>query len=94
MAYSLYAVVNITSGRSSSDLIKSIPLKSGILISTNINNEAVEYCKKLKSGKKWAGFSIPVAINSSTKELISFEKNPLWGGIYYPYFRKLITELT
>ena len=38
-----------------------------ILISSQIHEEAKEYCRKLKSGKKWAGFSIPVAYNPETE---------------------------
>ncbi len=64
-----------------------------ILISTKINEEAKEYCRKLKSGKKWAGFTIPVIYNSEKNEIYQFEKNPLWGRIYYPHFRKLINSL-
>jgi len=64
-----------------------------ILISTGIDENAKEYCRKLKSGKKWAGFSIPVAVNASTHEMFSFEKNPMWGAIYYPYFRKMIAAI-
>jgi hypothetical protein len=65
-----------------------------ILISKNIGDDAKDYCKKLKSGKKWAGFTIPVVINSLTNEIDYFEKNPIWGRIYYPHFKKLILEIT
>lgn len=65
-----------------------------ILISKNITPEAKEYCKTLKSGKKWAGFTIPVTIDSSTNEVSYFEKNPIWGRIYYPHFKKMILEIT
>ena len=64
-----------------------------ILISSNITPEAQEYCVKLKSGKKWAGFTIPVAYNSSNSEVYQFAKNPMWGRIYYPHFKKLINSL-
>jgi len=64
-----------------------------ILISNNVEDGAIEYCKKLKSGKKWAGFSIPVVFNSETNETYQFEKTPIWGRIYYPHFRKLINSL-
>lgn len=64
-----------------------------VLISNKISDEAKEYCIKLKSGKKWAGFSIPVVVNSETKEVFEFAKNPLWGRIYYPHFKKLISSL-
>lgn len=65
-----------------------------ILISSQVSDEAKEYCQKLKSGKKWAGFTIPVAYNSETNETFQFEKHPIWGRIYYPHFRKLINHLT
>ena len=64
-----------------------------VLISNNITDEAKEYCQKLKSGKKWAGFSIPVVYNSETQETFQFKKNPMWGRIYYPHFRRLIHNL-
>ena len=65
-----------------------------ILISESVDDEAARYCRELKSGKKWAGFSVPVVINARTNERFAFEKNPMWGRIYYPYFKKLIEELT
>ncbi|WBU88458.1 hypothetical protein [Cellulophaga omnivescoria] len=64
-----------------------------ILISTNVDEQAKEYCVKLKSGKKWAGFTIPVIYNPDTKEVHQFSKNPMWGRIYYPHFKKLINSL-
>jgi hypothetical protein len=63
-----------------------------ILISSEIDQESIQYCKKLKSGKKWAGFTIPVTVNSSSQSVYYFDKNPMWGRIYYPHFKKLIIE--
>lgn len=73
-------------------------LQSGIavisvLISSNVTDEAQNYCQKLKSGSKWAGFSIPVIHNSKTNKTFQFEKNPIWGMIYFPYFKKKINSL-
>lgn len=65
-----------------------------ILISENVTEEAKMYCKKLKSGKKWAAFTVPVVIDTTTKEAFYFDKNPIWGRIYYPYFKRMIHELT
>lgn len=64
-----------------------------ILLSTTVTEEAKEYCQKLKTGKKWAGFSIPVVYNPETNETFQFEKNPYWGRIYYPHFKRLINNL-
>ena len=63
------------------------------LLSDNITEEAKAYCEQLKSGKKWAGFSIPVVIDTSNNTFYQFEKNPMWGRIYYPHFRTLINSL-
>jgi hypothetical protein len=65
-----------------------------ILISNNITPDAKEYCKKLISGIKWAGFTIPVTIDSSTNERSYFENFPVWGKIYFPHFQKTILEIT
>ena len=64
-----------------------------VLISSNITDEAKEYCVKLKSGKKWSAFTIPVIYDASINEVFQFQKNPIWGRIYYPHFKKLIDSL-
>lgn len=66
----------------------------GIFISKNIDQSAIDYCKKLKAGKKYSGFAIPVSIDSSSNQTYYFDKNPMWGKIYYPHFEKMIKELT
>ena len=73
-------------------------LQSGIgvisvLISDSIEKDAKEYCTHLKSSKKWAGFTIPVVVHASTNEFFFFNKYPIWGRVYYPYFKKLILSL-
>lgn len=65
-----------------------------ILISKNIEQDLKDYCTQLKVGKKFAGFSIPVVIDSNTGEVFCFHKNPIVGGIYYPHFKRLINEVT
>lgn len=65
-----------------------------ILIGSNISQEAIDYCIQLKSGKKWAGFTIPVVIDSTKNKAYFFDKKPMWGRIYYPHFEQLIKGLT
>ena len=65
-----------------------------ILVSSQIDESAIDYCRELKTGKKWAGFAVPVIIDSSNRQVYSFKKNPVWGRIYYPYFRELINKMT
>lgn len=65
-----------------------------ILMSSNVTEEAKEYCIKLKSGKKWAAFTIPVVMNTANEEVYYFKSKPMWGRIYYPHFQKLINNMT
>ena len=65
-----------------------------ILISENVPEEAKMYCKKLKSGKKWAAFTIPVVVDTKTNEVFFFNKKPMWGRIYFSFFKKTIQRLT
>ncbi len=65
-----------------------------ILLSSDIDGRAIEYCRELKSGKKWAGFAVPVVIDSPTGQVYYFNRNPIWGRIYYPYFKDLIIKTT
>lgn len=37
-----------------------------IITSSNITPEAKAYCHGLKSGKKWAGFTVPVVVDTTT----------------------------
>ena len=64
-----------------------------ILMSKSVDDNAARYCRELKAAKKWAGFSVPVAVNTRSNQTFSFDRNPLWGRIYYPYFKKMIEEI-
>ncbi len=64
-----------------------------ILTSSSVDDDAARYCTELKSGKKWAGFSVPVIHDIGTSQTYSFDRNPMWGRIYYPHFRDMINEL-
>ena len=64
-----------------------------ILISENVSREAAGYCQAAASGKKWAGFSVPVVVDTSQQHIHHFAKTPMWGAIYYPYFNSLIAKL-
>ncbi|MCI5056618.1 MAG: hypothetical protein MRY83_10950 [Flavobacteriales bacterium] len=65
-----------------------------ILYSSNLTQDAIDYCEGLKSGKKWAGFTIPVVVDTNTGQVHKFKRNPMWGRIYYPHFTKLIQATT
>lgn len=74
-------------------------LQSGLgvitfLLSSHLDAAAIDYCENLKAGKKWAGFAVPVVIHSDSGQVHAFQRNPLWGRIYYPYFKQLIHKTT
>ena len=64
-----------------------------ILLSSSIDDDAIKYCRELKAGKKWAGFAVPVAIGTSSNETFVFDRNPMWGRIYYPHFKKIVEDV-
>jgi len=64
-----------------------------VLISNNISDEAKDYCQKSKARKKWAGMLVPVVHDSKSEETFQFKKNPMWGGFFYPHFKKMINSL-
>lgn len=61
-----------------------------IALGTEITPDAQRYCTGLESGKKWAGFTVPTTVNTGSGAVYKFEKNPMWGRIYYPHFKALI----
>jgi hypothetical protein len=73
-------------------------LQSGVgvvllLTGTEVSQDAQDYCTELKAGKKWAGFSVPLARNTANGQGYLFEKKPMWGRIYFGYFQELATGL-
>ena len=64
-----------------------------LLDGTDVTQQAREYCIQLKTGKKWAGFSIPLAKSTSDGERYCFAQKPVWGRIYFNYFEKLAQDI-
>ncbi len=64
-----------------------------VLISSDIDAPAIEYCRKSKALNTLKEVAVPVAVNSMTNEFFCFEKNPIRGRSYYPYFRQIISYL-
>ena len=64
-----------------------------ILQGSIIENEANDFCEKLKK-KHWSAFEIPVLYNIIEKKTTRFIKTPIWGTIYFPFFTKTIDSIT
>jgi len=65
-----------------------------LLLSSRVDQDAIDFCRELKSGKKWAGFVVPVVMDSSSGQVYCFDREPVWGRIYYPHFKDLIRKTT
>ncbi|MES2776694.1 MAG: hypothetical protein V4722_21125 [Bacteroidota bacterium] len=64
-----------------------------ILKGNIIEPAAAAFCES-PSKKHWSAFEVPVIYNSSERKLIRYKSNPIWGRIFFPYFSKLIGEVT
>ena len=64
-----------------------------VLISRSLDPLAVAYCRRLAAEKKFAGFVVPVVADPATGEVHYFERKPMWGRIYFSYFREVIEGL-
>ena len=64
-----------------------------ILSGNTISEDAINFCEKLTK-KHWSAFEVPVIYDSVKKQTIRYQNSPLWGKIYFPYFSKLIDDIT
>lgn len=64
-----------------------------MLRGTKIDAPAIQFCKAL-SKKHWSAFEVPILYNLDKRELIRYNSNPLWGKIFFPYFSKIIDEVS
>jgi len=64
------------------------------LMSTKVDQEAMIYCEEISSAKMWAGFAIPVVIEKQYGYVHYYKKKPMWGRMYFNYFKKMILTLT
>jgi hypothetical protein len=64
-----------------------------ILTGENVDPGAINFCTT-SSKKHWSAFEIPIVFNTAKKETYRFNKNPIWGRLYYPYFSQLIDKVS
>lgn len=63
-----------------------------ILIGDEITQEAAAYCMASPE-MHFSAFEIPVAYLKKYKQPVKYTGTQVWGGIYFPYFSALISEL-
>jgi hypothetical protein len=62
-----------------------------VLASENVHESALSFLKK-SPPKHFAAFEMPIIFDLNSKELLFYKKTPMWGGIYYKYFREYIEK--
>ena len=62
-----------------------------VLISENVDPKAIEYAKS-RPKKHFAAMEMPVIYDLAKKQIYYYEKTPMWGAIYYRYFREYIEK--
>ncbi|MCL1913783.1 MAG: hypothetical protein FWG10_07905 [Eubacteriaceae bacterium] len=60
-----------------------------VLASDNVDIDAINYAVS-RPKKHFAAMRMPVIFDLGTGKLAYYEKTPMWGGIYYKYFREYI----
>ncbi|SHF27528.1 hypothetical protein [Pedobacter caeni] len=64
-----------------------------ILKGKSIDRSAAVFCEKLTK-KHFSAFEVPVLYDLEKKKTIRYLTRPLWGTIYFPYFTKMIDDIT
>lgn len=60
-----------------------------VLVSEHASPEAIAYAQK-RPKKHFSAMEMPVIYDLSTNKIYYYEKTPMWGAIYYSYFREYI----
>jgi len=58
-----------------------------VLASLSIDEDAIKWINK-KPKKHFAAFEFPVLYDLNNHEIYYYEKTPMWGAIYYGFFRE------
>lgn len=62
-----------------------------LLYSSNIDKDAIEWIQQ-PPPKHFAAFEIPVLYDLKKDKLYYYSKTPIWGLMYYGFFRKFIQK--
>jgi len=60
-----------------------------VLVSENIDESAINFVKG-RPKKHFAAFEMPIILDLKNRELYFYQDTPIWGMIYYKYFREYI----
>ena len=62
-----------------------------VLVSKYVDPKAIAWVKS-RPKKRFAAFEMPVIYDLTNQKLYYYEEKPMWGSIYYSFFREYIEE--
>lgn len=62
-----------------------------VLVSENVTDEAKKFAIT-RPKKHFAAFEIPIIVDLSNENIFYYKDTPMWGGLYYRYFREFINK--
>jgi len=62
-----------------------------ILVSENICQEAIDFVTS-RPKKRFAAFEMPIIYDLHKEQIYYYKGTPLWGSMYYKYFREYIEK--
>lgn len=62
-----------------------------VLVSENVDPKAIAYAVS-RPKKHFAAMEMPVIYDLSKNKIYYYEKTPMWGAIYYRFFREYIEK--
>jgi len=60
-----------------------------VLVSENVTEEAIKFATS-RPKKHFSLFEIPIIYDLANKKIYYYKNTPIWGSIYYNYFRQYI----
>lgn len=62
-----------------------------VLVSENVSEQAIAFANK-RPKKHFSAFEMPIIFDLSKEQIFFYRDTPLWGKIYYEYFREYIEK--
>lgn len=85
MNYALKNYKNLPRG------MQNAVVSNNVLASANVDPMAVKFVEA-KPKKHYAAFEMPIIVDLTQEKIYYYKKTPIWGAIYYKYFREYISK--
>lgn len=85
MQYALAHYKNLPRG------MQNAVVSNNVLVSSNIDDGAIKFVQS-KPKKHFAAFELPIIVDLAREKIYYCQKTPMWGAMYYKYFREYIAK--